>query len=205
MQVEGKLPIGQQKGDVVIQSLTANIGQFKHCNSLVHFFLWGANIFTLDSNEHYFPSRNCALPQDSHSLGINSWSVDSINHTYLLATQWQHSTLLHWKFYDFPEGICKQVCVEHCFRNDSHISVLWLQKLSVWQPVCSTGWNSRWCDDDHVVWVRLHLWTAVTNELNVHFPGDIWARRTVVDWLCRYRKTDPHTRALLTIVPAVIW
>jgi hypothetical protein len=52
----------------VIDSLTANIGQFKHCNSLVHFFVWGANVFTLDSNEHYFRSRNHALPQDSHSL-----------------------------------------------------------------------------------------------------------------------------------------
>jgi hypothetical protein len=52
----------------VIHSRTANIGKFKHCNSLVHFFLWGANVFTLDSNEHYFRSRNLTLPQDSHSL-----------------------------------------------------------------------------------------------------------------------------------------
>jgi hypothetical protein len=39
MQVDGKLPIGQRQGDAVFHSLTANIGQFKHCNSLVHFFL----------------------------------------------------------------------------------------------------------------------------------------------------------------------
>jgi hypothetical protein len=38
----------------VIHSLTANIGQFKHCKCLVYFFLGGANVFTLDSNEHYF-------------------------------------------------------------------------------------------------------------------------------------------------------
>jgi hypothetical protein len=53
----------------VIRSLTANIGQYGlHCNSLVHIFLRGANVFTLDSNEHYFRSRNLALPQDSHSI-----------------------------------------------------------------------------------------------------------------------------------------
>jgi hypothetical protein len=68
MQVNGKLPIGQRYRDVVSHSLTANIGQFKQCNSLVLFFLWGANVFTLDSNEHYFRSRNRALPQDSYSL-----------------------------------------------------------------------------------------------------------------------------------------
>jgi hypothetical protein len=28
MQMEGRLPIGQRNGDVVIHSLTANIGQF---------------------------------------------------------------------------------------------------------------------------------------------------------------------------------
>jgi hypothetical protein len=31
-------------------------------------WVWGANVFTLDSNGHYFRSRNLALPQDSHSL-----------------------------------------------------------------------------------------------------------------------------------------
>jgi hypothetical protein len=65
----------------VIHSLTANIEQFKHCNSLVHFFLLGANVFTLDSNEHYFPSRNRALPQDSHSLRGSArdlWTVSLI-------------------------------------------------------------------------------------------------------------------------------
>jgi hypothetical protein len=49
-------------------NLTGNIGQFKHRNSLVHFFLRGAKVLTLDSNEHYFRSYNRALPQDSHSL-----------------------------------------------------------------------------------------------------------------------------------------
>jgi hypothetical protein len=39
MQVEGRLPIGQRQRDVVIHSLTANIGQFNHRNSLVYFFL----------------------------------------------------------------------------------------------------------------------------------------------------------------------
>jgi hypothetical protein len=41
---------------------------YKHCNSLVNFFIWGANIFELDSNENYFRSRHLALPQDSHTL-----------------------------------------------------------------------------------------------------------------------------------------
>jgi hypothetical protein len=66
--VDVKRPIDQRQRDVVIHSVTSNIGQFKHCNSLVHFFLRGANVFKLDSNEHYFRSRNHALPQDSHSL-----------------------------------------------------------------------------------------------------------------------------------------
>jgi hypothetical protein len=52
----------------VIHSLTANIGQFKHCNSPVNVFLSGANVFTLDTNEHFFLSRNRALRQDEHSL-----------------------------------------------------------------------------------------------------------------------------------------
>jgi hypothetical protein len=39
MQVDGRNPIGQRYEDVVIRSLTVNIGQFKHCNRLVHFFL----------------------------------------------------------------------------------------------------------------------------------------------------------------------
>jgi hypothetical protein len=49
------------------QPLYSNFN-YKPCNSLVHFFLRGVNVFTLDSNEHYFRSRNLALPQDSHSL-----------------------------------------------------------------------------------------------------------------------------------------
>jgi hypothetical protein len=68
MQVDGRLPTGQRQEDDVIHTLTANIGHFKKCNSLVHFFLLVANVFTLDSNEHYFRSWNLALPQDSHSL-----------------------------------------------------------------------------------------------------------------------------------------
>jgi hypothetical protein len=32
------------------------------------FICLGVNVFTLDSNAHYFRSRNRALPQDSHSL-----------------------------------------------------------------------------------------------------------------------------------------
>jgi hypothetical protein len=40
MQVDGRLPIGQRQGDVVIHTLTENIGQV-NCNSLVHFFFEG--------------------------------------------------------------------------------------------------------------------------------------------------------------------
>jgi hypothetical protein len=43
LQVDGRLPIGQRQEDVVIHSLTANIGEgkfnHKHCNNLVNFFL----------------------------------------------------------------------------------------------------------------------------------------------------------------------
>jgi hypothetical protein len=62
----------------VIHSLTANIG---HCNILVHFSLSGANVFTLDSNKHYFRSRNRALPQDSHFLSGTTrdlWTVECL-------------------------------------------------------------------------------------------------------------------------------
>jgi hypothetical protein len=82
MQMDGRLPTGQRQGDVVNYSLTANIGQFKHCNSLVNFFPCGANVFTLDSNEHYFRSRNRALPKDSHSLRGSArhlWTVADCN------------------------------------------------------------------------------------------------------------------------------
>jgi hypothetical protein len=61
-----------------MHSLTEKIGQFKHYKSLVHLFLSGMNVFSLDSNEHYFRSQNLALPQDSHSLRGSSrgmWSV----------------------------------------------------------------------------------------------------------------------------------
>jgi hypothetical protein len=41
MQVDGRLPTGQRLEDVVIYSLTANIGQFKRCNSLFISFFEG--------------------------------------------------------------------------------------------------------------------------------------------------------------------
>jgi hypothetical protein len=69
------VPIGQRYEDVTIHSLTANIN---HCNKLVHFFLWGANVFTFDSNEHYFLSWNLTLPKDSHPLRRSTrylWTV----------------------------------------------------------------------------------------------------------------------------------
>jgi hypothetical protein len=68
MLVDGRFSIGQRQENVMIRSVTANIGQFKHCNCLVHFFLCWVNFFMLDSNEHYFRSRNLELPQESHSL-----------------------------------------------------------------------------------------------------------------------------------------
>jgi hypothetical protein len=65
----------------MIHSLTANIGQFGICNSLVHFFILGENVFTLDSKENYFRSRNLALPQDLHSLRRSTrdlWTVTKV-------------------------------------------------------------------------------------------------------------------------------
>jgi hypothetical protein len=87
MQVDERLPTSQRQEDVVIHSLTENIGQFKHCNSLDHLFLLGANVFTLDSNEHHFRSRNFALPQDSHSLRGSTrdlWTVHGATSQKLL-------------------------------------------------------------------------------------------------------------------------
>jgi hypothetical protein len=68
----------------VIHSLTANIGQLKHCNNLVHFFLLGANVFTLDSKEYYFRSRNRALPQDSHALLGSARDLWAVHHHTVL-------------------------------------------------------------------------------------------------------------------------
>jgi hypothetical protein len=68
VQVDRGLPIGQRQREVVIHNLTANIGQFKHCDRLFHLFRLEGNVFTLDCNEHYLRSRNLTLPQDAHSL-----------------------------------------------------------------------------------------------------------------------------------------
>jgi hypothetical protein len=69
----------------VIHSLTANIGLFKYCNSLVHFYLRGANVLTLESNEHYFRLRNRALAQDSHSLRGSTHDLWTVQIMALLA------------------------------------------------------------------------------------------------------------------------
>jgi hypothetical protein len=79
-------------------NLTANIGHLGlHCNSLVHSFLLRANVFTFDSNEHYFRSRNRALPQDSHSLRASTRDLLTeciLDIWYLLYTiQCKHSYL----------------------------------------------------------------------------------------------------------------
>jgi hypothetical protein len=68
----------RDKRGVVIHSLTANIRQFKHCNSLVHFFLWRANVFTLDSNVRtLFPlAEPCIAVRLASLAGINLWSVE---------------------------------------------------------------------------------------------------------------------------------
>jgi hypothetical protein len=68
----------------VIHSLNANIWQFKHCKSLINLFLWGANVFTLNSNEHYFRSRNLALLQDSHSLRGSTRDLWTVVYFYWL-------------------------------------------------------------------------------------------------------------------------
>jgi hypothetical protein len=101
---------------VVIHTLTPNIGHYKHCNRLVHFFLWGANVFMLDSNEHYFRSRDLALPQDSHSIRLSAcdlWTVQVWICAFMRASQrkWEdesrtvagsfarsHATLAVWCF-----------------------------------------------------------------------------------------------------------
>jgi hypothetical protein len=90
MQVDRRLHIGQQR-DVVIHSLTAHIGQFKHCNRLVHFFLWGANVFTLGSNKYYFCLQNCALPEDLHSLRGSTrdlWIIYSVSDRVISEWWW---------------------------------------------------------------------------------------------------------------------
>jgi hypothetical protein len=64
MQVDGRFRISQRQGDVMIHSLTANIGQLKHCNSLVHLFegrmfsRWiVTNITSARENLHYRKTR----------------------------------------------------------------------------------------------------------------------------------------------------
>jgi hypothetical protein len=83
----------------MIHNVTANIGEFGFCNCLVHLFLWGANVFTLDSNEHYFRSRNLALTQDSHSLRGSTrdpWTVYMISTRCMLRSA-RHSPLNQWE------------------------------------------------------------------------------------------------------------
>jgi hypothetical protein len=104
MQVDGRLPIGQ-RWDVVIHSLTANIGQFMHCNSLVHFFLWGAKFFTLDSKEHPLAEPWIAVRLAFH-VDINSWYVDC---TFPADCTWRwhmvHCILQfsYWKSFDIAQ------------------------------------------------------------------------------------------------------
>jgi hypothetical protein len=38
MQVDGTLPVGERQRNAVIHSLSENIGQFKHCNSIISLF-----------------------------------------------------------------------------------------------------------------------------------------------------------------------
>jgi hypothetical protein len=66
--------------DVVIHSLDANIG---HVHALF-IFLSGANVSTLDSNEHYFRSRKLWIAARLTLLAeINSWSVDCNYYSFL--------------------------------------------------------------------------------------------------------------------------
>jgi hypothetical protein len=51
-------------------------------------------------------------------------------------------------------------------------------------------------DDDHANGVRLRLWTAAINGPIVHPSGDIWVRRTVVEWYRQKKTPDSSTRAL---------
>jgi hypothetical protein len=67
--VDGRLPTGQRYGDVVIHSLTANIG---HVHALLISFFDG-RMFSR------WILTNIALPQNSHSLRGSTrdmWTVD---------------------------------------------------------------------------------------------------------------------------------
>jgi hypothetical protein len=69
------------------------------CSCLVHFFLWGNNIFTLDSNEHYFRSRNLALPQDLHCLRRSTCDLWTV-HTGVWRVTWRHKNVYCWRHRD---------------------------------------------------------------------------------------------------------
>jgi hypothetical protein len=49
---------------------------------------------------------------------------------------------------------------------------------------------------DYVNGVRPRLRTAATNGPTVHPPGDIWARRTMVEWYRQSKTPDSSTRAI---------
>jgi hypothetical protein len=112
----------------MIHSLTENIGQIKHCNSLVHLFLWGANVFTLDSNEHYFRSRNLTLPQDSRFLR------GSTRYLRTVPTFWTNmispcSRLKMqtggWRQYIPPKRLCLPTSL-HCVKTQKTVDCRWL-------------------------------------------------------------------------------
>jgi hypothetical protein len=80
MRVERTLPIGQRYGDVVIHSLTANIGQFGiHCNKFISFFdgrmfsRWMVtNITSVRGTMHY---RKVRIPCGEHPVICGQYYV----------------------------------------------------------------------------------------------------------------------------------
>jgi hypothetical protein len=78
-------------------------------------------------------------------------------------------------------------------------AAFWQEQDRCLMPTEESG-NLSDDDDDHnhyhVDGVRLLLWTAATNRLTDHLPGDIWVQRAMVEWYRQMKTPDSSTRSL---------
>jgi hypothetical protein len=79
------------------------------------------------------------------------------------------------------------ICCFVTLKNLWHFRFSWWR---VWRLEPS-GMLNRVLDVVHVDGVRLCLWTSATNSPTVHYAGDIWAWRAMVEWYCQGETEEP--------------